>query len=194
MQRLIDDLATFSRITMTAKSPDKVDLATVAGEVLNDLSTVVRQTDASIEIGELPALHADPAQMRQLLQSLIDNSLKFRKKDASPSIRISGSFISRPGNNNGHSGKEFYQLTVMDNGIGFGQNHAERIFEVFQRLHNKKDYEGTGIGLSICRKIVEQHGGTITAKGSPGEGATFIIELPVIQYADSHEEDVLVAS
>lgn len=194
MQRLIDDLVTFSRITTTAKSLDKVDLSSVAGEVLDDLTAVVRQTEASIEIGELPSLYADPSQMRQLLHNLIDNSLKFRKKDVSLAIRISGSFISRPANNNGHSGQEFYQLTVTDNGIGFGQKYSNRIFEVFQRLHSRKDYEGTGIGLSICHKIVEQHGGTITAKGVSGEGATFIIELPVRQTPDSQKEDILIQS
>jgi signal transduction histidine kinase len=192
MQRLIDDLVEFSRVTAAAKSLDKVDLSAVAGEVLNDLMTVVRQTEARIEIGELSSLHADPALMKQLLHHLIDNSLKFRKKDASPAIRISGSFISHPGNGKGHLEKEFYQLSVTDNGIGFGQKYSDRIFDVFQRLNSKKEYEGTGIGLSICRKIVERHGGTITAKGVPGEGATFIIELPLRQNPAGDDENIPV--
>jgi len=190
MQRLIDDLVIFSKVTTATHLAEPVDLSSVAHDVLHELNQLVKETDAHIDVAQLPTLYADPGQMRQLFQNLIENALKFRRQDARPAIRISGSFITGVPEDNGHSGDGRYQLTVEDNGIGFVQSYSKRIFDVFQRLHSKKEYEGTGIGLSICRKIVERHGGTIAATGVPGEGATFIIELPLRQNTSGDKEAV----
>jgi signal transduction histidine kinase len=118
--------------------------------------------------------------MRQLLQNLIVNALKFHKKDEPPVVRVSGTLIRNNGANaeRNVSHDESCQVTFEDNGIGFDEKYADRIFGVFQRLHGRNQYEGSGIGLSICKKIVERHGGTITAKSAPGKGTTFIITLP----------------
>lgn len=116
-------------------------------------------------------LEADPLQMRQLLQNLLANALKFRRKDAAPVVRVSSSRAD---------GRHF-TITVADNGIGFNDQYAEKIFKMFERLHGRAEYDGSGIGLAICRKIVERHGGTIAATSRPGDGATFTVTLPASQ-------------
>jgi PAS domain S-box-containing protein len=168
MSVLINDLLAFSRVTSKAKPFARVDLNTVAREVVGDLEARVRQTGGRVEVGELPAVEADPTQMRQLLQNLIANGLKFHRKGEPPRVRVSG-----------EAAGGVYRLTVSDNGIGFDEKYLPRIFDVFQRLHGRDEYEGTGIGLAICRKIVERHGGTITAHSRPGQGATFVVTLPM---------------
>jgi light-regulated signal transduction histidine kinase (bacteriophytochrome) len=137
--------------------------------VLSDLEVRIEQTGARIEVADLPALDADPMQMRQLLQNLIGNALKFRREHFKPLVKVS----SRPVNG------AHCELRVEDNGIGFDMKYLERIFGMFQRLHGREHYEGTGVGLAICRKIAERHGGQITAESAPGRGATFIVTLPV---------------
>ena len=127
----------------------------------------IDEVQATVEIGDLPTIEADPLQMRQLLQNLIGNALKFRRDDEPPVVRVTA-----------EKGDGLWRITVADNGIGFDRRQAERIFGVFQRLHGRTAYEGTGIGLAICRKIAERHGGTITADGVPGAGATFTVTLP----------------
>lgn len=183
MQNLINGLLAFCHVTTKAKPFVHVDLSEIIKEVLSDLEVLVEQTGGRVEVGGLSALNADPLQMRQLFQNLIGNSLKFHKKDKPPIIKISGVFVNSNGNNPiiGFADEKPYQITVTDNGIGFEEQYAERIFGVFQRLHSRQEYEGTGIGLSVCKKIVERHGGTITAKSTPGEGTAFIITLPVKQ-------------
>lgn len=173
MQSLIQGLLNFSRVNTKAQPFEPVDLNSVMRDVLSDLEERINETGARIEIGNLSIVDADPLQMRQLFQNLIGNALKFSKKDVSPEIRIYGSMSQ-----NGKSG-ENYKIVIEDNGIGFDQKYADRIFGVFQRLHGKQEYEGTGIGLSICKKIVERHGGNIQAEGSPGKGAKFIITMPL---------------
>lgn len=179
MQTLINDLLTFSRVTTEARPFVPVDLNEVAREVLADLEASLERTGGCVEIGELPILDADPMQMRQLLQNLIGNGLKFHREEAAPVVRLRG----RVGE--GESGRvpsrELCQLLVEDNGIGFDEKHLDRIFGMFQRLHGRLDYEGTGVGLALCRKIVERHRGSITARSAPGQGATFIVTLPVKQ-------------
>jgi light-regulated signal transduction histidine kinase (bacteriophytochrome)/CheY-like chemotaxis protein len=179
MQSLIEDLLTLSRITTKAQPFVSVDLAQVAQEVLSDLEVRIEQTGAKVEVGELPTLDAEPLQMRQLLQNLISNALKFHKKTEPPKIRIYSQLLNsaqqQPAGNSRRS--MLYQILVQDNGIGFDEKYLSSIFNAFQRLHSRSEYEGTGMGLAICRKIVERHNGSITATSSPGKGSTFIVTL-----------------
>ena len=170
MRRLIDDLLSVSRVSSKAPSFVRVDLARIAREVLGDLETSIEQAGASVTLGELPTLEAEPMQMRQLLQNLVSNALKFRRDDVAPSVSIHATVDEEAGR---------CELRVADNGIGFDEKYLDRIFNVFQRLHGRGKYEGTGIGLAICRKIAERHGGSIDARSKPGQGATFIVTLPL---------------
>ena len=183
MQTLINDLLSFARVTTQAKPWVRVNLAAVVAEVLADLETRLEQAGGRVEIGALPEIEADPLQMRQLFQTLIGNALKFRRPEAPPVVRISGEIPARDPEAAGAdaSPPRGCQITVADNGIGFEDKYAERIFQVFQRLHNRSEYAGSGIGLAICRKIAERHGGGISARGVPGQGATFTIRLPITQ-------------
>ncbi len=172
MQVLIEDLLNLSRITTRAQPFIEVNLARVAKEVLSDLEIRIAQTQARIEIGELPTIKADPLQMRQLLQNLISNALKFHLDNEPPIVKIyCHKFTDQQLNS------EYCQIIVEDNGIGFDEKYLDRIFNVFQRLHGRSEYEGTGMGLAICRKIVERHQGSITAKSEPGKGASFIVTI-----------------
>jgi PAS domain S-box-containing protein len=182
MQTLINDLLMFARVEATASPFVRVDLGQVAREVASDLETRIEREDARVEIGELPVIEADPSQMRQLLQNLIGNALKYRRKGVPPVVKIHAAVIKerraqkRPGN---HPTAVFSQIMVEDNGIGFDEKYLDRIFLVFQRLHGRKEYEGTGMGLAVCRKIAERHNGSITARSTPGRGSTFIVTLPL---------------
>jgi PAS domain S-box-containing protein len=169
MQVLINDLLSFSRVTTKAQPFVRVDLGSVAAEVVKDLEVRLHDSGGRIDIGPLPAIEADPLQMRQLLQNLAGNALKFHRPDVPPVVVIRGEL------ENGHC-----RITVSDNGIGFEEKYADRIFTMFERLHARAKYEGTGIGLAICRKIAERHGGEIRAHGTPGEGATFVVTLPAL--------------
>jgi len=168
MRVLIKDLLDYARASTKGGTEGRVNLKKVVHDVLSDLEVRIAQTNARIEIGDLPEINADGVQMSQLFQNLISNALKFHG-DTQPNIAIFSQ-----GCPNGSC-----EIRVRDNGIGFNQEYSEQIFTPFQRLHGKSQYEGTGIGLAICRKIVERHGGTIRAESSPGNGATFIINLPV---------------
>lgn len=181
MRRLIDDLLAFSRITTRAQPFSPVDLAAMAREVVSDLDGRLQQSGGQVEVGLLPPVEADPAQMRQLLQNLLANALKFHKPGVPPRVRIEGRLLPpAEGNGNGQA-PSFCEIAVSDNGIGFDEIYLDRIFNVFQRLHGREEYEGTGMGLAICRKIVERHGGQITARSKPGEGSTFLVTLPRTQ-------------
>jgi light-regulated signal transduction histidine kinase (bacteriophytochrome) len=173
MQSLIEDLLTLSRVTTRAQPFVSVDLAQVAQEVLSDLEVAIQQSDAHVEVGELATITADPLQMRQLLQNLIGNALKFHRQQEPPFVKIYTE-ATRALN-----GSEFCQIIVEDRGIGFDEKYLGRIFNVFQRLHGRSEYEGTGIGLAICRKIAERHNGSITATSILGHGAKFIVTLPM---------------
>lgn len=183
MQTLIDDLLIFSRLTTRAQPFVPVVLAEVVTEVLSDLEVLIQQTKGRVEVGELPTISADPLQMRQLFQNLIGNSLKFHQVDEPPCVKISSQIIELQSIADAVD-TTFYQITVEDNGIGFDLKYLDRIFQVFQRLHNRSEYEGTGIGLAICRKIVERHKGAIAAESQPGQGAKFMVTLPVDQLPD----------
>jgi PAS domain S-box-containing protein len=181
MQTLINDLLTFSRITTKARPFVQVDLAEIAREVVNDLEGRIEQVKGRVEVGILPLIDAEPLQMRQLFQNLIGNALKFRRPDAPPAVKVAAQIIVGPLPDGGTAvAKKLCRLTVSDNGIGFDEKYLDRIFNVFQRLHSRNEYEGTGMGLAIARKIVLHHRGDITAKSKPGEGTTFIVTLPVI--------------
>ncbi len=177
MQRLINDLLTFSRVTTRAQPFVPVDLGRVAQEVMADLEARVEQSNGRVEIGALPIIDAEPVQMRQLLQNLIGNGLKFHRPGEAPVVRVHAVVRTEDG---GQS-RQLCELVVRDNGIGFDDKYLDRIFAIFQRLHQRGTYEGTGVGLAICRKIVERHGGTITAQGGAGKGASFVVTLPVRQ-------------
>jgi PAS domain S-box-containing protein len=170
MRRLIQDLLTFARVTSKAQPFARVDLGQVVRDVMMDLEVAIEQAGARITVGELPALEADPTQMRQLLQNLLSNALKFRRKDVAPLISLQASVDPQA---------RRLELWVQDNGIGFDESYRERIFQLFQRLHSSDKYEGSGLGLALCRKIVERHGGTIEARSAPNSGATFTVTLPL---------------
>jgi two-component system, LuxR family, sensor kinase FixL len=181
MQTLINDLLTFSRVISASQPFVPVDLNAVTKGVLSDLEVRIEQTKARVEVGELPFIEGDPLQMRQLLQNLIGNALKFQPPNAQPLIRIAGRILKSPfaGTPEEDPYAEQCELTIHDNGIGFDERYLDKIFAVFQRLHGRNEYEGTGVGLAVCRRITDRHGGTINAKSKPGEGATFIVTLPV---------------
>ena len=167
MQTLIQDLLSLSRVTTKGRSLVPVALEEVVDEVLQDLEVAIAETGAIIHRGVLPTIDGDAAQLRQLFQNLVSNALKFRTEDTPPEVWLEAVMIG---------GR--WLLSVRDNGIGFEQEYAEKIFTMFQRLHGRSQYEGTGVGLAICRKIVERHGGTIRAVSEGQSGALFLIDLP----------------
>jgi len=168
MRQLIADLLQFARVNTQAKPFEEVDLNGVLREILLDFDLKIKETNAKIEVGPLPTLHADRMQMRQLFQNLIGNAIKFRKKDRDLIIKIHAS--------EGEWGK--LQILVEDNGIGFEDEFADKILQPFQRLNKPGEYEGSGLGLAICQKIVFRHRGHIQAKGRPQLGAAFTVFLP----------------
>jgi signal transduction histidine kinase/uncharacterized protein (UPF0297 family) len=174
MRSLIDALLTFSRVATKAQPFEPVNLEATVREVVSDLEEQTERSGGRVEVGALPTLEADPPQMRQLMQNLIGNGLKFSRPGHPPVLRIEGHLLDG-------SADGCCEITVSDNGIGFEEVYLDRIFELFQRLHGRQEYEGTGMGLAICRKIVERHGGTISARSAPGEGATFLVRLPLRQ-------------
>ena len=187
MRRLIDDLLTFSRVTTQRRPFAHVDLAKLVREVISDLEVRISQTNGKVIIGTLPHLDADFTQMRQLFQNLIANAVKFHRPGVPPVVEVMGELVSQPlSDPDGGETVPMCRIIVRDNGIGFDEKYRDRIFDVFQRLHGRDEYEGTGVGLAICRKIVERHRGTITTHSQEGEGATFVVELPTRQ-SDTHE-------
>ena len=180
MQQMINDLLSVSLIS-GEKSFRKVSLKALLDDAIQALEYKIEERNPLLEISTLPDATVIPSQFRQLFQNLLSNSLKFVKPDERPKITISYRYLL-PGQltvtNLGKS-NQYLEITFADNGIGFDKSFAEKIFAIFQRLHNKSDYEGTGIGLAICKKIAENHGGTILASGEPEVGAKFIIILPI---------------
>lgn len=172
METLIDDLLTYSRVTTRAQPFAPVDLSQVLHEVLQDLEVLLEKSGGQVELGPLPTLEADPTQMRQLFQNLLGNALKFVAPGQPPRVTVAAAPEPAPGR---------CRILVRDNGIGFEAQYKERIFEVFQRLHGRDRYEGSGMGLAVVRKIVQRHGGSIAAESQLGQGATFVLELPLRQ-------------
>ena len=167
MQTLIEDLLRFSRVATAARPFTAVDLDVVVSESLEDLSDLIDRSRAVVHVGSLPTVKAEPLQMRQLLQNLVSNAIKFQPPDHTPEVWIES-----------EAGDGELLLIVRDNGIGFDPRYAARIFRVFERLHARGEYSGTGIGLALCRKIAERHGGSIRAESEPGKGSTFTVTLP----------------
>jgi signal transduction histidine kinase len=176
MQNLIEDLLRFSRVATHGRPFAPVNLQTIAEEVLSDLEAQVEQSDAVVELGKLPTISADALQMRQLMQNLISNAIKFRRPGVAPEVVITADIND-----------EETRITVADNGIGFEPEYSRRIFRVFERLHGRSEYPGTGIGLALCRKIAERHGGSVMADSEPGVGSVFTVTLPLHQ-----KEEVLI--
>lgn len=184
MSRLIDDLLNFSRSSRSSEQFVPTDLNEIVYDVLKDFDLIIKEKNAVVNVGSLPQIQAIPLQMTQLFHNMISNALKFVKKDVAAQININANeFMAEEKDKNGQSTKKktFIEVIISDNGIGFDPIFAAKIFVIFQRLHDKQSYSGTGIGLSLCKKIVTNHGGTITANSLPGDGATFKIILPVEQ-------------
>ncbi len=177
MQNLITDILTFSKLSSEKVDFIDSDMTKIVSEVLNDMEEELKGREAHVELASLPRLKVNPGLMKPLFQNLIGNAMKYSKKDLPPKIKIKADVS---GQINGQSTKRYCRIFIEDNGIGFDQRYAEEIFGMFKRLHRNSEFEGTGIGLALCKKIVEQHNGFISARSKVGEGSTFIISLPVI--------------
>jgi len=187
MTSLVADLLEFSRVSSKGKGFSPVNLNEVISGVVSDLETRLSQTGGRVEILDLPTVASDPIQMRQLLQNLIGNALKFHRKHEPPVVRVSAEIIGAVDEGGRGMTGGVCRLSVADNGIGFDEKYLDRVFTIFHRLHGRGEYEGNGIGLAICRRIAERHGGAITAHSTPGNGATFIVTLPLLQVtAETH--------
>lgn len=183
MQQLIRDLLSYSRVSSQVKPFVQVDLNQIVKEVITtDLDTQLEETGGKIELEKLPTLEAEPSQMHQLFLNLLHNALKYHHPERPPHVKISVSQIEMDDISDSPGGKiKSYQISVQDNGIGFDEKYADRIFNLFERLHGRSEYDGTGIGLAICRKIIERHNGTIIATSEAGVGSKFIVTLPANQ-------------
>jgi light-regulated signal transduction histidine kinase (bacteriophytochrome) len=183
MQGLLRDLHSYSQVITRGKPFVRTDLVEIFQRVTKDLDYQIEKSEAKIEVNSLPVIEADPTQMYQLFQNLLSNSLKFHKPGQKPFIRIETKNIQRNATsvNKMTNDSKTCEILFKDEGIGFDEKYLDRIFQPFERLHSVGEYEGTGMGLAICRKIVERHGGAITAASIPGDGATFIIHLPYQQ-------------
>lgn len=185
MQLLISDLLTYSRVSSRFQPNEKVSLTKIIEQVLEDLELKVENLAAKVNVAPLPSVEADAVQMRQVFQNLIGNALKFHRDGVKPRVEIG---VKQSGdesllNSNQTVSEGLVQIFVKDNGIGFDEKYLDRIFTIFQRLHGRSEYEGTGVGLAVCRKIVDRHGGRLSAKSRPGMGSTFIVELPILYQA-----------
>jgi PAS domain S-box-containing protein len=183
MSTLIEDLLTFSRVSMQQDVSEQVSLNNIIKSVLTDLDFAIQETRAVITIGPLPVIEGDSLQLGQLYQNLISNALKFHRPDHPPHIEIHAEIVS-PGDlpdnvKPGRLAQAYHRIDVKDNGIGFDVTYTNRIFQIFQRLHGKTEYAGTGIGLAICEKVANNHGGAITATSVPGHGSVFSVFFPV---------------
>ena len=176
MQRLIRDLLNYSRLNTCGGDFKPADSRIPLEIALSNLKTAIAESDAQVTVGQLPAVVADSNQLVQLFQNLIANGIKFTK-DKQPKIHIDAEKTD-----------DFWRFKVKDNGIGIDEAQSEKVFSVFQRLHNRTEYPGTGIGLAVCKRIVERHGGKIWLESKPGEGAAFFFTLPAAQESDNWKE------
>jgi light-regulated signal transduction histidine kinase (bacteriophytochrome) len=172
MRTLISGLLAYSQVSARVQPFAPTDMGDIAREVIADLETALVDAGARVELGALPVIEADALQMRQLLQNLLANAIKFRRADRPSVVRVSAM-----------NGGDHCSITVSDNGIGFQPEYAKKIFGIFERLHGRARYDGSGIGLAICQLIAERHNGTIDATSTVDEGATFTVTLPVSQAA-----------
>lgn len=176
MSDMVEGLLTVSRISKNHQELDTVDLNEVVQTILENLENSIQKTKGKIEVGQLPVIQAERYQIHQLFQNLIGNALKFHKNGVNPRVVISSRQIETSKPNS-----PLAQISIQDNGIGFDESYLEQLFQPFRRLVGRSEYEGTGLGLTIARKIVERHGGRITARSKLGEGSTFIFTLPIQQ-------------
>jgi light-regulated signal transduction histidine kinase (bacteriophytochrome) len=179
MQKLIESLLSYSRVTTMAKPFKTVDLANIMRAVLSDLEVRIEKLEARVEIMPLPVIEADPTQMHQLFLNLIQNALKFRKPGVTPRVKV---YALPPEEDNNQT------IVVEDNGIGIEPRHIDKIFGVFKRLHGRDEYEGSGIGLAICRKIMDRHGGVIRVESELGEWTRFIMAFSLERDTVNTEE------
>ncbi|RPI30891.1 MAG: PAS domain-containing sensor histidine kinase [Chloroflexota bacterium] len=190
MQDMIQDLLELSRVNTQGQAFRPVDLHDVAEDVVSDLGERISRVEGQVEIGDLPVIDGDPIQLQRLLLNLVGNGLKYHRDGVAPVIKVYARLGGEAGSDRGKesslsnseaSATNTICLVVEDNGIGFDMKHLERIFQPFQRLHGRSRYDGTGMGLAICKKIVERHGGNITARSEPGKGSAFIVTLPLLE-------------
>jgi light-regulated signal transduction histidine kinase (bacteriophytochrome) len=177
MQVLINDLLAYSRVGTRGKPFALTDCEEVLNRTLSNLKVAIEESYADVTHSPLPRVMGDPTQLTQLLQNLINNAIKFRRKDEKPRVHIGATLEKKP-DAAGEEHGPFWHFWVSDNGIGIDPKFYERIFVIFQRLHTRDQYAGTGIGLSVCKKIVERHGGKIWVESEPGKGATFHFTVP----------------
>ncbi len=186
MSTLIKDLLSYSRLTTHRESFEWISLDQVLADVIDNLEVAIKESEATIHVGPLPTMQGNEFQLRQLFQNLLSNALKFIQPRVGSKIQVSSCEVDKrailPGLLDsvptGYTVGTFWEISITDNGIGFDEKYLDRIFRVFERLHTRNQYAGTGVGLAICSKIVETHGGILTARSKPNEGATFLIYLP----------------
>ncbi len=179
MSNLINGLLQYSRVSSRAQPFEPVDLQQVVAEIVLDLEAQIQDAKARVEVGPLPRLLADRTQMRQLMQNLLSNAIKFHCPATAPRVAIASQLVN----------DRWWEITVRDDGIGFDEKYLQRIFRPFQRLHGRDEYPGSGMGLAICRKIVDRHGGDLTAHSQPGHGASFVLTLPAVAGTTRTAED-----
>lgn len=183
MQKLIRDILTYSRTTTSEKTLELTNLNDLIAQSRVELEVMITEKKATIESNQLPTIKVIPFQVQQLFNNLLNNALKFSKDDVPPKIVIDAEIVNPRAipESYPNGGEQFWHIRFGDNGIGFEPEYNKKIFEVFQRLHGRTEYSGTGIGLAICKKIVENHQGLLTAEGHPGQGATFHVYLPIVR-------------
>ncbi|WP_207493475.1 PAS domain-containing sensor histidine kinase [Aridibaculum aurantiacum] len=190
MQMLINDLLEYAQASTPEPVYSVIDLGEKIGRVLEDMEVDIKEASADVQVGELPVIHGSDRQIHQLFQNLVSNAIKYRKQGEAPVVKISSSVISADELKAMLSQEvppvDYHKIVVADNGIGFEQEYAEKIFQVFQRLHGKKEYKGTGVGLSIVKKVVQNHKGYVYAESTLGEGSAFYVFLPVDTTAHSN--------
>jgi signal transduction histidine kinase len=178
MQQLIQSLLVYSRVDSQHTAEEPLALRDVVDDILSDLGARIEGLQAVVQVGELPTVHGNAFQIRQLLQNLLGNALKFHQPGVPPVIHISGTIIQdRRHTGSGKPGL-LCQIEIHDQGIGIPLEQLDKIFGMFTRLHRKDEYEGTGIGLAVCKRIVDQCGGAISVRSRLGEGSTFIVTIP----------------
>ena len=189
MEELIDDILTFSKLSDQKGLFVKTDMNELVKETVEDLQQTILEKKAELQIGQLPKLEVNPRLMKPLFFNLLSNALKYSKKNIAPVIQISAEdFIKEEMNGQADLPEKYCRIYIKDNGIGFEQQYAEQIFEMFQRLHSQAEYKGNGIGLTLCKQIVEKHHGFISALSKANEGTTFIVSLPIMQKGNHRQE------
>lgn len=179
MQNLITDILTFSKISVDVPSFVNCDLNIILDEVVADLDEEVKSKNGKVLVEKLPVLSVNPSLIKPLFHNLIGNALKYSKKDVNPVVKVSSEISPQMNGKAGGGTVKYCRIYIQDNGIGFDQKYAEEIFGMFKRLHHNSEFQGTGIGLALCKKIVEQHKGYISARSKVNEGSTFIVSLPL---------------